>query len=73
MVWETGETLHEVTGLELVELYKETPQSLGCSSVLNRFLTDKLLEIGSQAGLIIEKQRVKNFLKAMKGTSTTPI
>lgn len=62
ITWENGEVDEEITATDLLNHYKETPQSLGCSNTLDEWLSDQLYDIASTAGCILEAQRVKTFL-----------
>ena len=62
ITWENGEVDEEITATDMLNHYKETPQSLGCSNTLDEWLSDQLYDIASTAGCILEAQRVKTFL-----------
>jgi hypothetical protein len=64
--WENGEVEPEVNANELILLYKNTPQSLGCYTTLSDFLIDKLTLIGKVVGVTLERQRLTLFLKNLR-------
>eukprot|EP01032_Pedospumella_encystans_P020196 gene20196-22949_t len=66
VTWENGEIDEDMTATDLLNQYKETPQSLGCSNTLDEWLSDQLMEVATTAGRILEKQRVKTFLMELR-------
>ena len=62
LTWENGEVDEDIALLELLKCYRQTPQSLGCTSTLDSNLSNKLWEIANEAGKILEVQRTKSFL-----------
>jgi hypothetical protein len=66
ITWENGEVDEEITATDLLNHYKETPQSLGCSNTLDSWLSDNLYDIATSAGYILEAQRVKTFLLELR-------
>ena len=63
ITWENGEVDEDIALLELLKFYRQTPQSVGCTSVLDDNLSNKLWEIANEAGKILEVQRTKSFLQ----------
>lgn len=53
ITWENGEKYEDIPASELIKIYRQTPQSLGCSSLLDDYLSEKLLEIANTAGYIL--------------------
>lgn len=70
--WEDGLYEQAVTANQLIELYKNTPQSLGCSSKFDLQLADSLLNLGNRVGLFFEAQRRKDQLKSLISTLNIP-
>lgn len=65
LTWENGEVDEDIALLELLKFYRQTPQSVGCTSVLDDNLSNKLWEIVNEAGKILEVQRTKSFLQEL--------
>ena len=64
--WEDGLVEEAVTATELIQVYKQTPHSLGCSSVFDTKLADDLLTLGQKAGEVLENQRRSDTVKELK-------
>lgn len=63
LTWEIGEVDEDIVALlELLKSYRQTPQSLGCTSMLDSNLSNKLWEIANEARKILKVQRTKSFL-----------
>jgi len=70
--WEDGLYEQAVSAKELIELYKNTPQSLGCSSIFDLQLAESLLDLGNRVGLFFESQRRKDQLKSLISALNVP-
>jgi hypothetical protein len=66
LTWENGEVDEDIALLELLKFYRQTPQSIGCTSVLDDNLSNKLWAIANEAGKILEVQRTKSFLHELE-------
>ena len=64
--WENGQVEEEISAKDLLAVYKQTPRSLGCCSILDDDLSSRLLSAGEAAGRIIENQKIKYFLRELR-------
>lgn len=72
MQWENGEVDEEMSSHDLVKVYQQTPQSLGCCNCLDDAFMEKLLEVGRCAGNLLEARRINSFLKHLKSSLSVP-
>jgi hypothetical protein len=56
----------EMPAKDLMETYRATPRSLGCYSILSRFMTRKLNAVALLVGVTAESAKVENFLRQFK-------
>jgi hypothetical protein len=72
LIWEDG--LHEkhVTGVDLLNVYKNTPQSLGCTSVITEELLQLLLSQANEAAILLEQQKRIETLQKTKHLLNIP-
>ena len=66
--WENGEVDEEVSPKDLLEMYKRTPRSLGCCSILDDSLSTKLMAVGELVGRLIENQKLSFFLRELRSS-----
>ena len=66
--WENGEVDEEVSAKDLLEMYKQTPRSLGCCSTLDDRLSTKLMDLGESVGRLIESQKLNFFLRELRSS-----
>eukprot|EP01042_Synura_sphagnicola_P003535 gene3535-4393_t len=71
--WEDGLVEKALTATELLQLYRNTPQSLGCSTVLDIKLTDELLNLGLKAGIVLENQHRIDAVNGLRTALKNPI
>lgn len=70
--WEDGLVEEALTAVELLNAYKNTPQSIGCNSKFDIPLVEDLLEIGKAAGEILEAQRIKDAVRNLESELNVP-
>lgn len=66
VTWENGQVDEEISAKDLLEMYRQTPRSLGCCTVLDDAMSRTLLAIGRAIGVIIENQKLKYFLSELR-------
>jgi hypothetical protein len=72
LLWEDGQLESAVIAADLVECYKNTPQSLGCTSLVTEELLHDLLKIATDATEIIQSQRTLESLKRAQDSVNIP-
>jgi Ca2+-dependent lipid-binding protein len=66
IVWEDGLVEEAVSASELLKVYVNTPQSLGCGTKLDEHLVENLLRLGFTAGAMLETQRTKDVVITLR-------
>lgn len=70
--WEDGLREKVCTGLDLLKMYKNTPQSLGCTTVITEELLQLLLSQAGEIGVILEQQRILETLQRTQKSLNVP-
>jgi Ca2+-dependent lipid-binding protein len=66
IVWEDGLVEEAVSATELLKVYVNTPQSLGCGTRLDEHLVENLLKLGIAAGELLEVQRTRDVVITLR-------
>lgn len=70
--WEDGLVEEAVPANNLIEVYKNTPQSLGCTSEVTEELLEELMKYASEAAITIENQRTVEALRRTQDSVNVP-
>jgi hypothetical protein len=70
--WEDGLVEEAVPANNLIEVYKNTPQSLGCTSEVTEELLDEIMKYAKEAATIIENQRTIEALRRTQESVNVP-
>lgn len=62
ILWEDGKTDTELTAGELLNIYQETPQSLGSITILDDVVSERLYDYSLKAGSFLETRKTEIFL-----------
>ena len=72
ILWEDGLVEKTVVGSELLRTYQNTPQSLGCTSVVSEEVLQDLMWHLTQAAYVLENQRTRETLKRTQASVNFP-
>jgi hypothetical protein len=72
ILWEDGLVEKTVVASELLRTYQNTPQSLGCTSVVSEELLQDLLRHLTQAAYVLENQRTVETLRRTQASVNFP-